>query len=127
MSKKGYEDIRCFKANISRYALPDRDYYVEVNILNCKIIWQKGLFVLDKFERPMASDDIKWFINGLHECRVLSWKQEYIQLYVLDGTHWSIEIEFADANIRKAGSNAYPKEWGRFCKFIGDFVGKTFE
>jgi hypothetical protein len=121
---KRYEDIRCFKAYVGGYFGPN--YHVEINIISGKVTWSEGLYKEAEYEKKVNVEDIKQFIEGLRKCRILKWGQEYVQPYVLDGTQWSIEIEFNDICIYKAGSNAYPKKWKRFCKLIENLTDKPF-
>jgi hypothetical protein len=67
------------------------------------------------------------FREALSKCRILSWKNEYIDPNTLDGTQWSLDIEFDDLCVEKSGSNAYPREWNRFCKYIQKLTNKPFE
>jgi hypothetical protein len=121
---KGYEGIRYFKAYVRRYSGPN--YHIEINIISGKVKWSEGLYKETEYEKKVDVEDIKQFIEELSKCHVLKWGQKYVKPYVLDGTQWSIEIEFDDICIYKSGNNAYPKEWKKFCKLVKDLIGKPF-
>ena len=48
------------------------------------------------------------FIQALDTIGVWSWRESYDDPYVLDGTHWSVEIALWDREIKSSGSNSYP-------------------
>lgn len=52
----------------------------------------------------------KEFIEELKDIRIGNWKKEYIDLCVLDGTQWELEIRFSNGRraFKTGGSNAYP-------------------
>ena len=62
----------------------------------------------------------------LSSCNFPAWQEEYYQP-TLDGTHWRLEIRFADGSVKKSeGMNAYPNEWQPFmamCDHCADIAG----
>ncbi|QGQ96593.1 hypothetical protein EHS13_17785 [Paenibacillus psychroresistens] len=74
----------------------------------------------------MDNRDINAFREALSKCGILEWDKEYIDPDTIDGTQWSLDIELEDRSIHIHGSNAYPKEWKRFCKVIQVLTGKPF-
>ncbi len=64
----------------------------------------------------------KWdaFIGDVLDCGVLDWGSSYRDPDVQDGTQWSLEMTRDFGSIQISGSNAYPEEWGRFLKVLGD-------
>ncbi len=52
------------------------------------------------------------FIQALDTIGVWSWRESYDDPYVLDGTHWSVEIALWDREIKSSGSNSYPATQG---------------
>ena len=52
----------------------------------------------------------KWknFKKKLDAIDVWSWKNEYNNPNVLDGTQWELEIDYGDQKIKSYGSNLYP-------------------
>lgn len=62
----------------------------------------------------------KEFLQGIAAFHIGEWKQEYDDLNVLDGTQWSICIEY-DGNrepVEISGSNAYPYNFEELLKFL---------
>ena len=50
------------------------------------------------------------FVRGIAALHIGEWKERYENLYVLDGTQWSISIEYENGKepLKICGSNAYP-------------------
>jgi hypothetical protein len=120
-----YRNIKRIEASIGGYF--GTSYKFEVDLVSGEFFWStEG----DDFEPGIASkmdsEGLEIFIEALSKCRVLSWKNEYMDRDVLDGTQWSLDIQLDDLCIEKSGSNAYPKEWKRFCKVIQNMTGKPF-
>ena len=67
---------------------------------------------------PFAKAEFLQGISGLH---IGEWKKEYEDLEVLDGTQWSIEIEYEDDRkpVYIRGSNAYPNNFHELTEFLG--------
>jgi hypothetical protein len=50
----------------------------------------------------------------LAKCNFPAWREEYKEP-VLDGTHWHLEIQYADGRATESdGMNGYPDEWRDF-------------
>lgn len=77
---------------------------------------------LDDVERikdyPCGKDG---FLDQLKALHIGEWNSSYDDPYVLDGTHWDLEIHFSNKHkkVRKFGSNAYPYNFKDFCNLIG--------
>ncbi len=66
---------------------------------------------------PMATktllpDEPQWqaLRNAMDESELWSWRPEYINPNVKDGTSWEIECDWDEQTIRTAGSNAFPSD-----------------
>ena len=61
------------------------------------------------------------FIRGIADLHIGEWKERYENLYVLDGTQWSISIEYEDGKepFEIYGSNAYPYNFEELIEFLG--------
>ena len=61
------------------------------------------------------------FIRGIADLHIGEWKERYENLYVLDGTQWSISIEYEDGKepFEIYGSNAYPYNFEELIDFLG--------
>ncbi|HTJ78841.1 MAG TPA: hypothetical protein VL357_07565 [Rariglobus sp.] len=53
----------------------------------------------------------------LDQARVFKWKNKYRSKDVSDGTQWSLEVKYKDAEKKIWGDNAYP-EYGEFKEFL---------
>jgi hypothetical protein len=124
---KGYENIERLKASVGGYF--GSSYTFEVDFDKGKTTWEvREDGVLEPgLTLQMDTEGINAFREALSKCRILDWKNEYIDPDILDGTQWSLDIELEDRSIQINGSNAYPKEWKRFCKVIQVLTGKPFE
>ena len=61
------------------------------------------------------------FVRGIAALHIGEWKERYENLYVLDGTQWSISIEYEDGKepFEIYGSNAYPYNFEELIEFLG--------
>ena len=61
------------------------------------------------------------FVRGIAALHIGEWKERYENLYVLDGTQWSISIEYEDGKepFEIYGSNAYPYNFEKLIEFLG--------
>jgi hypothetical protein len=124
---KGYENIKRIIASVGGYF--GSSYTFEFELVRGKITWEAnedGVFE-PALILQMDTESINTFREAMTKCHILTWEQKYIDLHTLDGTQWSLHIEFDDLCIEKSGNNAYPREWERFCKVIQKLTGKPFE
>ena len=61
------------------------------------------------------------FVRGIAALHIGEWKERYENLYVLDGTQWSISIEYEDDTepFEIYGSNACPYNFWELWEFLG--------
>ena len=61
------------------------------------------------------------FVRGIAALHIGEWKERYENLYVLDGTQWSISIEYEDGKepFEIYGRNAYPYNFEELIEFLG--------
>ena len=61
------------------------------------------------------------FVRGIEALHIGEWKEKYENLCVLDGTQWSISIEYEDGKeqFEIYGSNAYPYNFEELIEFLG--------
>lgn len=79
-------------------------------------------------EEPTCTDEkalIEWFRKELRKCDLVNWAEEYFAP-VLDGTHWSVRIEYDNYCEIKRGSNHFPQKWNKFCKAVSKVSGSEF-
>ena len=69
-------------------------------------------------EEPFAKD---YFLEGLAELHIGEWKKNYVDPLVLDGTQWSIDIEYEGDRkpVHIYGSNKFPYNFYDLLEFLG--------
>ena len=91
-----------------------------------KIVWQNDK-LYHFFERSFLDEDFTipsikdWddFWDTVDKLKVWSWKKDYNNDDVLDGTQWELTIKRKGKRKRRIfGSNAYPEPKGTFNSFI---------
>ena len=84
-----------------------------------------------------SPSDWEEFRDLLDELKVWNWQKSYEPLArTMDGTHWSVSIEYEDFQIESKGSNAYPNhllpeiahgddsgDWVKFREGVSKLVG----
>jgi len=108
--------------------------------------WEQGTLVYESRARGYEPEETvelhpspeQWaqLWQALEEIGVWEWQARYENLRVVDGTHWSIEIEIGGRRLTSHGSNAYPGSQGqrrvkspfdRFCAAVSRLVdGRAF-
>ncbi len=76
------------------------------------------------YEKSLRIGTVEKLQELLYDIKLLNWKKEYVDLDILDGTQWSIEIRMNEKSKMINGSNAYPKDWDRFIREIKRISGK---
>ena len=67
-----------------------------------------------------STKDWEQFFDVMDNLKVWSWKKDYNDEGMLDGTQWELIIKIKGKRGRKIyGSNAYPEPKGTFNSFIG--------
>lgn len=74
-------------------------------------------------DRQLIIEDaaIEKFRSEMESIRVLEWEREYFEP-ILDGTSWSVTIKTEGGLFESSGSNAFPRNWSRFCSNIENIV-----
>lgn len=65
----------------------------------------------------LTEKEIEWFRSELYICDFVNWAEVYY-LMAMDGTHWSVRVEYDTHCEIKSGSNHFPPKWSRFCKTV---------
>ena len=79
----------------------------------------------------IAVDEEGWarFRQAMDDARVWSWKREYADPDVMDGTSWSLLAHYGEHVVDVRGRNDYPDEaqFERFLQGVGELIdGKNF-
>jgi len=109
-----YDKINRINASIGGFFQGNEIFIID--FLNLEVILEKSCVKTDKavIKKPITNKLAKKLKKKLKEINLLDWKEKYIDLEILDGTQWSVEIIIEKRIIRKHGSNKYPKEWELF-------------
>ena len=67
-----------------------------------------------RLTETLIPSDNTWmqFKAALDKIAFPSWQTEYVDPECLDGTYWSIKIEYPDLTVKSEGSNRYPGKNG---------------
>ena len=126
----GYKDLQSLiEENLS-------DESRDVECVEKETSRTSGNAQIKKIIEPSAAD---WedFRNLLDTLKVWDWQKRYEPLAItMDGTHWSVSIEYEDCQIKSKGSNAYPNhlmpeiahgydsaDWVKFREGVSKLVG----
>lgn len=103
-----------------------------------QVIWKDGTltYSTDLYGTPqkllIEPEQWRYFWKALIELGVWKWEERYNNPGVLDGTSWSIHIEYQGRSVKSFGSNAYPGGeqriepsvvFRRFCRAVSALVG----
>ena len=92
-------------------------------VIGDKVMMEEEHFPIE--ESPVPSEYEPWpaeaFIEELKNLHIGEWKQDYMNPYVLDGTQWSLEIEYSNDRtpVEISGSNAFPYNFDDFMELLG--------
>jgi hypothetical protein len=104
-----------------------------------EVRWRRRQLFYRKHDGSQATvvpSDADWetFWSDLDAIGVWSWQRSYVDLEILDGVQWSIEISNGSSRVRCSGSNAYPggkhvlsaKPFGQFLEAVEALVRQPF-
>ena len=63
------------------------------------------------FKIYLNDKDFDTLVNELNKYKMQEWKEEYINLYVLDGMEWDLEYNINGSKKSIHGQNDYPTNW----------------
>ena len=95
--------------------------YESILLKDNEIFYKEHQFI-DLLEptKTVTDNEIREFLKTCDEIKLWSWKKEYFDQGVMDGTQWELKIKKAGKlrgrNI--SGSNSYPQPIDNFNKFI---------
>ena len=67
----------------------------------------------NEFTLTPTLEQWKTFKSALNSLNVWKWKSDYINLNILDGTSWSLDIEYSDRKLHARGANDHPTQSGK--------------
>ncbi|NLM06743.1 MAG: hypothetical protein GX219_07480 [Tissierellia bacterium] len=121
-----YGELLGIRANVGGY--PRGQYEIEVDFESRNLKWRHfGAGEEESIEKIVDQKEFIDFYNKLMFLDLFSWKEKYIDEYILDGTQWSLEFIRGKKNKKKYGDNKFPDNWEDFCRLMSKVSGKTFE
>ncbi len=80
-----------------------------------------GYEIISDRELIIEDTAIEKFRSKMESIRTLEWEREYFEP-ILDGTSWSVTIKTEGGLFESSGSNAFPRNWNKFCNSIEKIV-----
>jgi hypothetical protein len=72
--------------------------------------------------------ELDQFLGKIIKIGIWEWKKLYINPHILDGTSWSVSIEYEGKRFKSSGSNAYPERFNEFTKIVRQLINnKPFQ
>ena len=110
------------KLSYNRRAYMDRNSgeNIIINFLNHAAKITKPFFI-DSYSKKWLLIEPKYdeLIKQLTSLDLQSWHKKYINLEILDGEEWTIELTLQNnKKIKIFGINAYPPKWEQFQTFL---------
>ena len=117
-----------FLRDMKRFVFDYGGYFGGYERRTYTVIGEKVLFDLEHslylkpsnlpIYEPFTKDE---FIKGIAELHIGEWKRSYVDPMVLDGTQWSIDIEYEGDHkpVHIDGSNAFPYNFDDLLEFLG--------
>ncbi|MEV5114456.1 hypothetical protein [Peribacillus frigoritolerans] len=125
--KERYNRIKVIHADVGGFPGPYFNVKIDLELGVVEIHTSQ----LEQYPRDVDSvhsitkEDIEWFLSELYKCNFVNWAEEYM-MFALDGTHWSVRIEYDTHCEIKTGSNHFPLKWTKFCKAISKLSDGEF-
>lgn len=76
-------------------------------------------------ELKLSDIEIQEFITGIDNVNIFKWNSDYYSPS-LNGESWAVDIKTSGGVFNSSGSNAYPRNWMKFCKAIENVVQGIF-
>jgi len=118
--------VLCVEAYIGGYF--GTSYNAFIDLQNKVAIYKNfedGYQIIGNREIKIDDTMIEKFRSEMDSIRIFDWDREYFAL-VLDGTNWSVTIKTVGGVFESSGSNAFPKNWGKFCRSVESIVMGEF-
>lgn len=113
------------KNKIIRYAKAPGGIYVDLKLPKNEMYLYPEILLK---EIPLTDENWINFLEELAALDIQLWKDEYNNNDILDGTQWSLEIQFSGREkIKKWGSNEYPDYWKTFLKLLSKYAVEDIE
>jgi hypothetical protein len=95
---------------------------IGINASTCRVALTNGILFYTRddpagitLKMRITPTDQQWreFREALDKLKVWEWRSNYVDLAVVDGTAWNIDIEYSDRKLHVHGANSYPDNAGK--------------
>jgi hypothetical protein len=80
-----------------------------------------GVTIFNK-EMELSEQAVRLFVERVTELGVFSWECHYIQCCMLDGTSWTVELQWDGKRLWSTGTNGYPPDWQQFSDLLTELL-----
>lgn len=106
--------------NYLRYAYSELGMYIDLK----KEEYEKNCGVYVE-QNEISNQSIEELSQKLMELGVYKWNKEFVDLEIMDGVQWNIDIDFMNnSNFQISGSNKYPDKWENLLFLINKYSRK---
>jgi hypothetical protein len=124
--RKPYSTIKRIEAYAGGYPGPSFDVKIDLEKYQTERIHYSYGDTIEQQNFLLMSDEEKdWLLSELYKCDFLNWSEEYFMM-AMDGSHWTVKIEYETYCEIKTGSNHFPEKWSKFCKTMAKISGGEF-
>ncbi len=116
------ERVKRFEAGIGGYPGPSYQVMLEDGRLHYRV-WRADGPATETVVDPTPE---AWgaFLRAVEEAGLWSWAPRYASPgLIMDGTHWSIELEVGERRVVSSGSNAYPPGFEQVTRAVSALLG----
>jgi hypothetical protein len=121
--KKPYSSIKWIEAFAGGF--PGPSFKVKIDFEKDLVEHVEYHSMEQENDRWISDEEKDWLLSELYKCDFLNWSEEYF-LMAMDGSHWSVKIEYDTHCEIKTGSNHFPPKWTKFRKAIEKISGGEF-
>ncbi|MGD6818483.1 hypothetical protein [Metabacillus sp. 84] len=125
--QKPYDTIQRIYADAGGYPGPFHSAFIDLKGLMAESSSRENPNSSPAAEfRRLKQEEAAWFREELYASDFMNWAEEYMLPFALDGTHWTIRIEYDTYCEIKSGHIHTPPGWERFCMAVSSLSGQAF-
>ena len=102
----------------------------DIKLFKGKLLYSSHLYAEPESITPTPK---AWehYLTAMDKLDIWAWERKYDNLDVLDGTQWSVKINWGSKKVISAGSNCFPpdktfemsRQFKQFCSAVSDLLG----
>ena len=120
-----YNKITRLKASVGGFF--GDSFTIDINLDSLQVSWDRcGEGTEESIQKSIRRKTASNLKEELMRLGLLDWKVKYVEPGVLDGTHWSVEIQLDGRKVKKQGDNQFPEEWTAFCRLMRRISRRRF-